>query len=87
MADFSTHAAEIARDTGVKSSATKLINTFQSRLDAGIAAAIKANDDADLTELQKLSSDLKVGTDELAAAVEANTQASTEPPAEGGAPA
>lgn len=79
MADFSAHAAEISRDTSVKSSAAKLINTFQQRLDAGIAAAVKANDDADLSELEKLSTELKAGTDELAAAVEANTPSAPAP--------
>lgn len=73
MADFSAHAAEIARDRDVKSSAINLIGTFQTRLDQGIADAVAANDEVDLTTLNTLSSDLKSATDELAAAVAANT--------------
>jgi hypothetical protein len=73
MADFTTHAAEIARDKDVKSSAVNLINTFQTRLDQGIADAVAANDAVDLTTLDALSADLKASTDELAAAVAANT--------------
>lgn len=73
MADFSAHAAEIARDRDVKSSAINLISTFQTRLDQGIADAVAANDEVDLTTLNTLSSDLKSATDELAAAVAANT--------------
>lgn len=79
MADFTAHAAEIARDKDVKSSAAKLINTFQSRLDQGIADAVAANDQVDLTTLDALSADLKTSTDELAAAVAANTPSA--PPA------
>lgn len=73
MADFSTHAAEISRDRDVKSSAIALINGFQTRLDQGIADAVAANDEVDLTTLNALSADLKASTDELAAAVAANT--------------
>jgi hypothetical protein len=79
MADFSGHAAEIARDKDVKSSATALINTFQSRLDQGIADAVAANDAVDLSTLDALSAELKASTDELAAAVAANTPSA--PPA------
>jgi hypothetical protein len=79
MADFTVHAAEIARDTDVKSSASKLINTFQTRLDKGIADAVAANDAVDLSTLDTLSAELKASTDELAAAVAANTP--SEPPA------
>ena len=79
MADFSAHAAEIARDKDVKSSAIGLINTFQTRLDQGIADAVAANDAVDLSTLEALSTDLKASTDELAAAVAANTPSA--PPA------
>jgi hypothetical protein len=81
MADFTTHAAEISRDTDVKSSATKLINTFQSRLDKGIADAVAKNDAVDLSTLDALSAELRTSSDELAAAVAANTP--SEPPVEG----
>ena len=81
MADFSTHAAEIARNKSVDESAIALISTFQTRLDEAIAAAVKANDDADLTALNTLSSELSASSDALAAAVTANTP--SEPPAEG----
>lgn len=73
MADFTAHAAEITRDKDVKSSATTLINSFQSRLDQGIADAVAANDAVDLTTLDALSAELKANTDALAAAVAANT--------------
>jgi hypothetical protein len=79
MADFSAHAAEISRDTDVKNSAMKLINTFQSRLDQGIADAVAANDAVDLTTLDALSADLRASTDALAAAVAANTPAESMP--------
>lgn len=84
MADFTAHAAEIARDKDVKSSAITLINTFQTRLDEGIAAALKANDDADLSVLEGLSAELKTNSDALAAAVAANTPGET--PDGGGEP-
>ena len=79
MADFSAHAAEIARNKSVNASAIELINTFQTRLDEAIAAAVAANDDADLTALNALSADLSSSSDALAAAVSANTPAA--PPA------
>lgn len=79
MADFTVHAAEIARNRSVDDSAMALINTFQSRLDQAIAAAIAANDDADMTALTSLSDELKASSDALAAAVSANTPAA--PPA------
>lgn len=84
MADFSIHAAEIARDKDVKSSAVNLINTFSTRLDEGIAAAVKANDDADLSVLETLSTELRTNSDALAAAVAANTPGA--PPEGGGEP-
>ena len=75
MADFSQHAAEIARNKSVDESAIALINSFQTRLDEAIAAAVAANDDADLTALNQLSSELSASSDALAAAVTANTPA------------
>jgi hypothetical protein len=75
MADFTVHAAEIARDKDVKSSAITLINTFQTRLDQGIADAVAANDAVDLSTLDTLSAELKANSDALAAAVAANTPA------------
>lgn len=79
MADFTTHTAEIARDKDVKSSATTLINTFQTRLDQGIADAVAANDAVDLSTLDALSAELKTNTDGLAAAVAANTPSAPAP--------
>lgn len=73
MADFTQHAAEISRDRDVKNSAIKLIDSFQTRLDQGIADAVAANDQADLSTLETLSSELKANSDALAAAVAANT--------------
>lgn len=73
MADFTVHTAEITRDKDVKSSAMTLINSFQSRLDQGIADAVAANDAVDLSTLDALSAELKTNTDALAAAVAANT--------------
>lgn len=85
MADFTIHTAEIARDKDVKSSAMNLINTFQSRLDQGIADAVAANDAVDLSTLDALSAELKTNTDALAAAVAANTpgEPTPEPTPEG----
>lgn len=75
MADFSVHAAEIARNKSVDDSAIALIGTFQTRLDTAIAAAIAANDDADMSALTALSDELKASSDALASAVSANTPA------------
>lgn len=72
MADFSAHTAQIESTKGTEASATVLINTFQTRLDAGIADAVAANDAVDLTTLDALSADLKASSDALAAAVAAN---------------
>lgn len=80
MADFSAHAAEIARNKSVDESAIQLISTFQTRLDEAIAAAVAANDDADLTALNTLSADLSASSDALAAAVSANTPAAEPTP-------
>lgn len=87
MADFSAHAAEISRDKDVKSSAMNLINSFQSRLDQGIADAVAANDAVDLSTLETLSAELKTNTDALAAAVAANTPGETGGGTGGGTPA
>lgn len=72
MADMTGIAAQVERTKGVAASATALISTFRQRLDAAIAEAVAANDDADLTALTDLSASLETETAALAAAVEAN---------------
>jgi len=64
--------AEVAQVKTVAASAVALIQGFQSRLDAAIAAA-KAGDNS--AALDQLSADLKASVDPLAAAVSANTPA------------
>lgn len=65
---------EVAANKVVEQSALLLINGFQARLDAAIAAAAQNGaSPAQLTALTKLSTDLKTSDDELAAAVAANT--------------
>jgi hypothetical protein len=73
MADISGMAASVERARTVNASAVALINGFKSQLDSAIAAAVAANDDADLSALTDLSSALGSSVDELASAVEANT--------------
>lgn len=72
MADMTGIAAQVERTKGVAASATILINTFRQRLDAAIADAVKANDDADLSALTDLSASLETETAALASAVETN---------------
>jgi len=74
--------AETTRNTTVIGSALALINGFQARLDAAVAAAIAAGaTQAQLTELTSLSAGLKTNDDNLAAAVAANTPAAPPAPA------
>lgn len=68
--------AEVARLKSVDASAVALIQGFQAKLDAAIAAA-KAGDDS--AALDALSADLKSSTDTLAQAVAANTPAAPTP--------
>lgn len=72
MADMTGAAAQVARSKGVMASATTLIGTFGERLNAAIAEAVEANDNADLTALTDLSASLETETAALASAVEAN---------------
>lgn len=81
MADFSQLQAEVTRNKSVDDSAVALINGFQARLDQAIADAVAANDNADLSALTALSSELSASSDALAGAVSANTPSA--PPAEG----
>ena len=72
MADTTGIAAQVETTVGVEASAAALISGFQAKLDAAIAAAVAANDDADLTALTALSDELKASSDALAAAVASN---------------
>jgi hypothetical protein len=72
MADTTGIAAQVETTVGVEASAAALISGFQARLDAAIAEAVAANDNADLTALTALSDELKASSDALAAAVAAN---------------
>lgn len=66
--------ADVTAAVDVEKSATLLINGFQKRLDDGIAAALAAGATAnEVAQLSALSKDLKATSDDLAAAVAANT--------------
>lgn len=68
--------ADVTDAITVEKSATILINGFQSRLAAGIAAALAGGATADeLKVLTTLDTDLKASKADLAAAVTANTPA------------
>lgn len=68
--------ADVTDAITVEKSATILINGFQSRLAAGIAAALAGGATADeLKVLTTLDTDLKASKSDLAAAVTANTPA------------
>ena len=75
MADLSGIKSQVETTTSVEASAAALINGFQSKLDAAIAEAVTANDNADLSALTDLSNELKASSDDLASAVAANTPA------------
>ena len=79
MADVSGMTSAVSRATTVDASAAALISGFQGLLDKAIADAVAANDNADLTALTDLSSQLSASSDVLEAAVTANTPAA--PPA------
>ena len=79
MADLSGIKAQVESTTSVEASAAALINGFQTKLDQAIADAVAANDNADLTALTDLSSELKASSDSLASAVAANTPAAPTP--------
>lgn len=68
--------AQVTSTETVIDGATTLINGFQARLDAAIAAALNGGATAEqLAPLTGLSSDLKTHSDALSAAVVANTPA------------
>jgi hypothetical protein len=68
--------AQVTKATTVEKSAELLINGFQSRLDAAVAAAIANGATAEeLAPLTELSTAMEAESDALAAAVSANTQA------------
>jgi len=75
MADLSGIKSQVETTTSVEASAAALINGFQAKLDAAIAEAVTANDNADLSALTGLSNELKASSDDLASAVAANTPA------------
>jgi len=65
---------EVSEETTIMASATALINGFQARVDAAVAAAIAGGATAaQLQVLTQLQSDLNTSGDTLAAAVQANT--------------
>jgi hypothetical protein len=65
--------ASVTNARGVMSSATTLINGFQAKLDAAIAAAVANGATAEeLAPLTELSAGVKADADALAAAVAAN---------------
>lgn len=67
---------EVGETVTVLESATTLINGFQARLDAAVQAALANGATADeLAPLTDLSAELDAKTNELAAAVQANTPA------------
>jgi hypothetical protein len=68
--------ADVTAAVDVEKSATILINGFQKRLDDGINAALAAGATPnEIAQLSTLSKDLKATSDDLAAAVAANTPA------------
>lgn len=75
-ADFSALQAEVSRLTDVNASAIALLNGISDR----IKAAVDADNLADNTETAKLAADLAAKTDELSAAVTANTPAAPPTP-------
>jgi hypothetical protein len=78
--------ASVTNAVTVNSSAAALINGFQQRLTDAIAAALANGATAEeLAPVQAEADALKASSDSLAAAVAANTVASSEPtPPEGG---
>ena len=73
MADIAALTAEVDRLQGVVPSAVALLNGILDRIDAAVAAAIEANDAADLTAITDEVAQLRAETDNLAAAVESNS--------------
>ena len=73
MADFQSLTAAVEREHTVNQSAIALINGFKTRLDEAIAAAVAANDNADLSAITSLSESLGTDSQALADAIEANT--------------
>lgn len=79
-ADFSPLVTEVNDLTTVADSAVALMDGFQSRLDAAIAA----DNLSDNTNVAKFAADFSAQKAKLADAVARNTVAADEPPAEGG---
>ena len=73
MADTTGIAGKVESTVGVEASAAALINGFQGLLKDAVDQAIAANDNADLSALTDLQAKLKTSSDDLAAAVAANT--------------
>ncbi len=72
--NLDTLTREVNETVGVIESATSLINGFQAKLDAAIAAALaNGATEAELAPLATLSAELDSKTNDLAAAVAANS--------------
>jgi hypothetical protein len=72
--NLDTLTREVNETVGVIESATSLINGFQAKLDAAIAAALaNGATEAELAPLATLSVELDSKTNDLAAAVAANS--------------
>lgn len=66
--------AQVKKNTDVEKSALALIQGFNAKLDAAIAAALAQGATPEVLQaLTDLSAEIKAGDDELAAAVLANT--------------
>lgn len=75
--------ADITQATTVTRSATVLVNSIAGRIDAAVAKALENGaTDAELQPISALSDELEAASNELAAAVTANTPAPPEPPVE-----
>lgn len=79
-ANFDALATEVTDLTTVADSAVALMDGFQSRLDAAIAA----DNLSDNSNVAKFAADFGAQKTKLSEAVARNTVAADEPPAEGG---
>lgn len=79
-ADFQPLVTEVADLTTVADSAVALMDGFQSRLDAAIAA----DNLSDNSNVAKFAADFGTQKTKLAEAIARNTVAAEEPPADGG---
>lgn len=73
MADIAELTAEVDALQGVVPSAVALINGFVARIEAAVAEAIKANDEADLSAITNEVNEIKAEREALAAAVANNS--------------